>query len=514
MGERRATPVRAQHPHTMRTSTTPKKGLTRRELLVGASAGACVTALSATALSLVSCKDDDTKEAPQGEAPLVIEESEYVDLLSYDPRDPDAQLKHTFQLPLGSVVHITGERYGAVLMRSDNVHSLTHIGVFDLKEAALKTVLKKSHHDPKSFSLYDVRCSDEMIAWTEINYDSNEWVLFAAPLTTSELKEGIVQVDTGQADIIPPDFCVFKKRLIWQIMPNPNGDKKTLNSKAYAWDLGQQSGNEIWDSPGHFACAPLMSGGTLMLCPRVKKEGSAHYTVLALDPETFTTVNQMTMPSSVRPMSAVYFPEKNTFGIVVEANYRSGGLLGHMGSFIGSETEKFKACLKEPYTPIVSVGDRIAIKNRGSFLVFDTVDSTYFRLPLANNALDWGDFSATVGPSSQLMLYSTVKNQETGLPSKVLLRIFSFPQDKARQEAQEAGQVQKPAEAEGSGSEAVEGDTGVSTGGDAAQKAYEAEQLGVSGIVTGGTTYEGDVSEENTISLTDIAAPTQRTGGH
>lgn len=400
----------------------------RRSVIIGAASGAVI--LGGVGIAGGLYKHVKNNEENTADKPAVIDKSEYEDLLEFANIDSDLSHEKTVELPLGCVINMSAERYAAVLERADEQLTLSYAGILDTHTGTYRRLITKPQRAEKgklSFSLYEVRCSDSWLAWLELNYETYDWVLFAAPLSENSLKEGVVQLVEGTKDTLPPEFLVFENKVLWQEMPHPNYDKSKENSKAFLWEEGAQVGKQIASSRGHFACSPQVSDGVLTLCPRELIEESNYYVIKAFDlRQDLKELQRLVMPKNVRPTTALYADGK--FGITVEASYNYGGLLGHLGSFYGTGEDKFFALLREPYAPITYINKRLVIKNRTSLLVFDLSDHSYFRLAATNNSLDWGDFCVQPGVASKLISYATVKSETTGLPDKVIVRIWKVPE--------------------------------------------------------------------------------------
>lgn len=404
-----------------------KRSLTRRQIMKGAGAGAAASFAGSVAAFLSSCKKAVDDEASSQNTPAVIDESNYIDLMKFESRDPDINLLHTYHLPKGSVLHVSTPKQAAVLCRNDDSLVLSHAGIFSFSSGKYHTVIDKptTSKEKGAYSIYDVRCSDHLIVWSEVDYDTNAWELYCATLGDDLKASNTINLDSGDSSYLPADFETYGNHVYWQRCPNPSKDKKTEHSFLFRWTLGDNNGVKLIESPGIFATAPTISKDRITVTPRVNQEQGVYYGISVLNADTGELVTSMTMPKTVKPYAAVYADGR--FGICIEASYNFGGLLGHLGTYLGHAQEKFYACMREPYTAPLVVSGRIVLKNRGSFLVFDRTDNTFFRLPATNNSLDWGDFNAQVGDADHLIVYATTKNPKTGEPSEVTVRVFEIP---------------------------------------------------------------------------------------
>ena len=116
----------------------------------------------------------------------------------------------------------------------------------------------------------------------------------------------------------------------------------------------------------------------------------------------------------------------DAFAFSIEANYGIGGLLGNMGTYIGSGDGQFVALPREPAADVSGKGGVYLVKTLASHLIIDTNAQTYSTLVAPNRALDFGDYPASMGTTSTFVTFATVKDQDTGYPSSVTVRAWSL----------------------------------------------------------------------------------------
>ena len=179
-------------------------------------------------------------------------------------------------------------------------------------------------------------------------------------------------------------------------------------------------------SQGRFACAPTVSDGNVTLAPRVRVSEGRYFgiTAYSLDSDLSTQVDQLVLPASVAPMYATYMDGKFVFSI--EANYGTGGLLGNMGTYIGSGDGSFIVLPREPAAVVAGKGGVYLVKTRASHVIVDTNAQTYATLSAPNRTLDFGDYPASVGTTSTFVTFATVKDEQSGYPSSVQVRAWSL----------------------------------------------------------------------------------------
>ena len=332
----------------------------------------------------------------------------------------------TFELPLGSVVSSDCDTRAAVLQANDAARPLTLIGCLDYSMGAYTIVLDHPITG-EDYAPSECHLTEKVIAWVEMNNATDEWALYAAPFNGQPLSssEDIVQLGTGDADWLPPQFAVWENLVVWQVMPDPSGPHVQESSRAYLWRRNSDSGKLVWTSPGRFACAPNINAGVLTIAPRVNADKGVYYGLTAIDLENDQQqLDQLVLPVAVRPLCATRIGDDFAFSI--EANYGYGGLLGTMGYFIGPSAGPFLNVTREPSAQITYVGDRYIVRSQLTYFVIDTRARRYGRIGSASNCVDYGDYPASSGTAQLFVTYAAVKDASTGIPSKVLVRLFSL----------------------------------------------------------------------------------------
>ena len=276
-----------------------------------------------------------------------------------------------------------------------------------------------------NIAIYDVRCSDEAYAWVEMNLLDKSWKLYAAPFSGGAITGTSSTLWTANKHWDPPRFVVTGKRVIWQVMPSTSGTKTTEHSFCYLWKLGGSEATAVVESPGRFATSPELSGDTVTLCPRVRADQGVFYgiTAYSIASDLEEVVDQLVLPQTVVPMRAVRIGDKFAFSI--EASYSSGGLLGTMGTYIGTSEGKFVVLSREPYAEVAGADDVYIIKSKSSYFVVDTKNEQYAVLAPVNRSVDYGDFPARDGECDTFVTFGTVKSPDTGYPVGVQVREYA-----------------------------------------------------------------------------------------
>ena len=398
-----------------------RRGVTRRSFTLGSIAA---VGAGMVAISLSSCGSSDVKET-SGE-PQVVDDSQLVGVLDgdYESAGSPYTAVQEFTLPLGTLLFHSGGSWAAALMAPESSQHVNTLGTMSLSTGVLNTLIETPTQGA-AYEFFDVRCTDDVFAWVEIDYATRAWTLIGQGLYNGQLNGDPVQLDSGDIDWEPPRFTTWNTSVIWQKMPLATGGASTKDSHCYQWTLGDTEGRELWTSHGRFAASPHVADGVLTIAPRVNVDEGTYYGMTAIDltDGNHTQRDQLVLPSGVAPFEAVYVNEQFAFSI--EASYDGRGSLGNMGTFIGREGGPYIYVRREPLACVAAWGSRYLIKAQTSHFVVDTEAQTYATLSAPDRSVDYGDWPASEGATSQFLSYATIRNEQ-GIPDHVTARVFSL----------------------------------------------------------------------------------------
>ena len=393
--------------------------LTRRSFFKTAAAGG---ALAAAVGVLSGCTHGPDE---QDADPTVVDEDSAEDVLaSFTEAELPLKEEASWTLPLGNVLRPTEGTWAPVITAGSSALPMVKASALSLSSGELLEVVSAPLGAAATTVIYDVRCSDTVYAWVELDLVTRSWALYAAPFTAGQLSGETKMLWEGTADYDPAPFAVSGSRVIWQVQPSTSGSKTTESSRCYLWREGDADARAVVESPGRFATAPMVSGGDVILAPRVHADEGVFYgvTAYALSDDMATKVDQLVMPASVRPFRATRVGER--FLVSVEASYSSGGLLSKMGTYMGTSSAGFSKLNREPSECGCGKGDVFVIKSNSSYLVLDLANRTYSTLVSMDRSVDYGEYPARAGECDQFVTFSTVKDPDTGYPASVAVRTF------------------------------------------------------------------------------------------
>lgn len=400
-----------------------RHSITRRGLFRGLFATAATTA---TVGLLSGCSHSAGDATPE---PTVVDSDAATDVLStYSSQDFSLTEAGTWSLPLGSVLHEAEGTWIPVTQAGSSASPMVKGCAFSLSTGNLSEVVSQTIGTSNAMVIYDVRCSDSVYAWVELNYLTYDWTLYAAAFSNGTLSGTPSTLWQAGSDYDPPLFACTGSSVIWQVMPSTSGSKTSESSYCYIWKAGDANAKSVVESPGRFATAPLVSGDTITLTPRVRASEGTYYGVTAysLSNDLGSIQDQLVLPETVKPFRAVRIGDK--FVISIEATYSTGGLLSTMGTYIGSgsSTNDFLAVSREPFAAVAGKNGVYIVKVRASYVVLDTNNSNYSVLSASNRCVDYGEYPARAGQCDTFVTYATVKDENTGYPSQVTVRAFTL----------------------------------------------------------------------------------------
>ena len=396
--------------------------LTRRSFFKTAAAGTAVAAAVGVLSGCTHTSDEQTSD------PVVVDEDSAENVLdSFEQVDSTLVEENAWTIALGNVLHPAEGAWIPVTTAGSSATPMVKGSALSVSSGQLVEVVSAPMGQSTTTVIYDVRCSDSVYAWVELDLVTRAWTLYASSFSGGELTGDTKTLWEGDSDFDPAPFAVTGDLVIWQVQPAVGGSRTAESSHCYLWRSGDSEAKAVVESPGRFATAPTVSGDVVTLTPRVRADQGVYYGVTAysLDDDLATRVDQLVMPQSVRPFRASRVGER--FLVSVEASYSSGGLLGQMGTYIGTADGGFFRISAEPSEGGCGKGDVVIVKvlNAASaYYVVDVANRTYSGISSVDRSLDYGEFPARAGECDLFVTFSTVKDADTGYPASVAVRTF------------------------------------------------------------------------------------------
>ena len=388
-------------------------------------------AASAAAAAAVGLASGCKHRGDEVSDPVVVDERAATNILGEDTAyaEVDLMLAETasWTLPVGTVLRPAAGTWIPGLAAGSSANPVVKAVAFSSETGNLSDVVTGMVMGSEpNMAIYDVRCSDQVYAWVEIDMLKRNWALYAQSFADGVVSGTVSTLWEADAEWDPPRFAVTGDTVIWQVMPAISGTKTRESSFCYLWHNGGRDAQAVVESPGRFAAPPAVSDSTVTLAPRVRADEGVFYGITAYDlrDDMTTIVDQLVLPQSVRPFRAVRMG--NRFAFSIEANYSSGGLLGQMGTYIGTGDGPFINLVREPLAQVAGKDGLFIIKARASYFVVDIDKQTYSILGATNRCVDYGEYPVRDGICSNFVTFATVKDVQTGYPSAVTVRSFAL----------------------------------------------------------------------------------------
>ena len=398
-------------------------GVTRRTFLKG-------TAALGGAVAVASLLPGCTNPASSGDGdrPVQAGEGDAVNVTeSYEEADLPLAEQLSWSLPPGCVLHPGDSAWAAVTSPAASSGTMVAAQALSLLTGAVNDVLPGPVGEGANWTIYDVRCSDRVYAWVELDVLSRAWALYAQPFEGGSISGSPTELWEADAEYEPPQLCCTGGKVLWQVMPSLSGSRTAESSMCYLWECGADEARAVVESPGRFATPPTVSGDQVVLAPRVNADEGVYYgiTAYSLDDDLETVVDRLTLPVGIAPFKATRIGEEFAFSI--EANYQSGGLFANMGTYIGHGDGPFVWLSREPAADVAgSAKGLYVVKSTSSYFVIDTEAETYAILAASDNCVDYGEYPAVCGETSRFVTFATVKDEATGSPAEVRVRTFGM----------------------------------------------------------------------------------------
>ena len=408
------------HRHTQ---ASHRAGISRRSFF---KTGVAAASAAATIGVLAGCTNTAQDTADTAEPVNVSEDTGTSVLDTFTSVDLPYSASNQWTLPLGNVLHPAEGVWLPVTTAGASANPMVVASAFSTSSGELKEVVTKTVTGTTTSVIYSVACSDSVYAWVELDMITREWSLFASAFSNGALTGETKTLWQADSDWDPAPVACSGTSVIWQVQPSASGSKTAETSYCYLWTVGSSDAQAVVESPGRFATSPTVCGDWVVLAPRVRASEGTYYGVTAytIADGLQTKVDQLVMPASVKPFRACRMGEK--FVVSVEANYSSGGLLGNMGTYIGSSDGSDVLSLsREPFECAAAGKNGVYfIKSRSSYIVVNANDQTYSVLSSVDRSVDYGEYPARVGECNTFVTFSSVKDATTGYPASVIVRTF------------------------------------------------------------------------------------------
>ena len=235
--------------------------LTRRGFLRGVGAA---TVAGAAISVLPGCTNPAQHTVPE---PTVVDTEKAVSILDeYEEVDLTLKERESWDVPVSSVLRESQGNWIPLTQSAESTQSVVKGCAFSLEEGKMHDVVLKPTGNEYTTVIFDVRCSDSVYAWSELDIQTHAWKLLAAKFSNGKLDGSPTTLWETDANYDPPGFACANNSVLWQVTPSVSGEKTTESSYCYLWKTGDNDARRVVESPGRFPIAPSIScrSGTCM----------------------------------------------------------------------------------------------------------------------------------------------------------------------------------------------------------------------------------------------------------
>lgn len=447
------TTPRITNPHIStldeRTASGRENLLTRRSFLYGAAGLGAVGVLAAGGAVVSSLVGDNGESSSvrslNVSADAVSTLSAETENYSQTPEDaPLVQLTGSFDLPFGTLLWSNNETTAACLVPMETAKPLTTVGVLQLSSGSFTTVLEGARDGAAGFEIYDVRCSESGLIWTEANILQGVWRIWAAPLSQATLGEPI-QLDQGDSAWETPSLAAVGSHAFWQCVPKRDGVSETANSCIKRAAFGSREVEVLYESKLRME-TPLFAGSRVIVCTPHAPEARTSCKLTCINAETGEVADDLILPTSMIPMEAGYGP--HGFSFCFDAGYSYGGGIANLGTYCPNEASERTRSIAQgnagsadgtseyqnipwfcfartPTTAPAWCGNFFVVKSTSSVAVIDLAARSYTSLLAEDTADDWGEQLASSGSGSSIVTYQHIDDGRENGTRTCRVRVWS-----------------------------------------------------------------------------------------
>lgn len=336
--------------------------------------------------------------------------------------DPNTAVRLVSQrkLPFGTVVHASGDAMAACLLPTETASPLCQIGLLQLSNCSLTTVLESALGADDGFQIYDVRANEAGVIWVEANIMKRLWRVYAAPLTGIDLGSPTL-VAQGDGAWEMPALAVAGGYAFWQEAPRTDGNLADEPSRLMRAAFNGGAPEELYSSKAAMPTTPCSDGTGVTITPNAER-GSSYCQLTRIDASSGQTTDSLVLPSSMKPLDAGFGPTGFTFAF--DGIYDYGDGIANLGTYVpvslpGSNVTGTDAALsydgaewfrfaRSPITGPAWCGSWFMVRSTNAVCGVDLANRQYFQIPMENGSTDYGDMLASTGTGSRTVTFANV----------------------------------------------------------------------------------------------------------
>ncbi len=393
--------------------------MTRRGFLFGTIGVVAAAAVAGTVYGTTQCSKkevvpQDGKIAVGDLAVLNVPESSVFtteECTYIEDSTPFVRIKAEAKLPYGTMLWASDDAVAACLLPCETSNPLCQVGLLNLADGSMTTVLERAVAQDEGFEIYDVRANAKGVVWTEADIMNGLWRIYAASLAGMSL--GTPQmVAQGDGDFDTPTLAVSGDFAFWQTLPKAKGKRSKESSVLMRapFGRGEEDSKVVYESNGRMACAPSTAADGIVIAPRADVSGT-YYELTYIDASSGQVLDSLALPSQMKPTYVSY--GDTGFSFAFDSIYSYGGGISNLGTYtalspkLANDTPWFRFP-RTPYTSAAWNSAWLIVKSTSVVAAVDLEQRRYFTLAPEVATQGYGEFLASSGNVKNIVTYSNV----------------------------------------------------------------------------------------------------------
>ncbi len=328
-------------------------------------------------------------------------------------------------LAAGTQLFATGKGVAAALVAGEKASPLSTVQLVDLEKGRAFDALGKAVGADAGYEIYAACASDGLLAWTECNYLTGDWAVYAAEMrvnqTSRELRDAAgkrytsvsneysigeaAKVDEGDGGYDAPLVKAIGANAYWIVQPAEGGARAKEDSVLKV-SAGRGPATALCSSKGRFNGRICASGETLTVMPRAQASSGVYYQMTAISAASGQTLATQVLPRGYQPGAAVYMG--GAFAFTIGASYDYGGGIANVGTYYPMPDGKWLRLTRQPVTAPGLCQGWLFSKSGARTAFVDMERRRYFTVNAPGEAADYGDYAACVGEVDAVCNYASI----------------------------------------------------------------------------------------------------------
>ena len=334
-------------------------------------------------------------------------------------------------LDAGAQLFTTGKGVAAALVAGEKASPLSTVQLVDLGRGRTFDALSQAQGTDAGFEIYAACASDGLLAWTECNYLTGEWAVYAAEMrvdqTSRELRDNdgnyytsvsnaysigeAAKLDEGDGGYDAPLVSAVGSNAYWIVQPAADGAREKEDSVLKV-SASRGLATALCSSKGRFNGQICASGDTLTVMPRAQASSGVYYQMTAISAASGQTLATQVLPRGYQPGAAVYMG--GAFAFTIGASYDYGGGIANVGTYYPMPDGKWLRLTRQPVTAPGLCQGWLFSKSGARTAFVDMERRRYFTVNAPGEAADYGDYAACVGEVDAIYNYASITKGSAG----------------------------------------------------------------------------------------------------